>query len=56
MNTSAVLRQHDPPYRYVYTTQAYLTSLYLDCIDPSRWTYPAPGTVMSSPPSCSSFF
>ncbi|ELR18406.1 uncharacterized protein ACA1_138180 [Acanthamoeba castellanii str. Neff] len=49
MNTSAVLRQRDPPYRYVYTTQAYLTSLYLDCIDPSRWTYPAPGLQANGP-------
>jgi hypothetical protein len=54
INTSAVLRQHNPPYHYVYTTQAFLTSLYLDCIDPSQWTYPAPGEPSS--PSWSSLF
>lgn len=48
INTSRVLRTLDPPVHYVYTTQAFLASFYLDCIDASAWQYPAPGR---SPPA-----
>lgn len=41
INTSNHLRNNDPPYHYIYTTQSFLVSFYLNCINNTAWTYPA---------------